>query len=137
MKTQEYGEIMVLFPGEKISDGIVLRQGKEKSVVLEQHYGEKNVDVLHLFEFCNLHNKEDFVDCIRIARQYEGNLDIPIYISAEKRVSVPAEVGKVKSHKDPKAECMKCMLDWNLRHPWSMSTPIEKCEKCLKHKTSE
>ena len=137
MKTKEYGEIVVLFPGEEIPSGLVLREGDDKSVVLEQHYGERDVDVLHLFELCNLHNKEDFVECIIIARQFEANPDIPIFILADKKVSLPEDVEEIKCSQESKARCLACAVKWNLRHPWDISPPREKCEQCLKHKATE
>ena len=137
MKTIEFGEVVVLFEWEEIPVGMVLREAMGGTVVLVEHYGNADEDVLHVFESCNLAKKSDFAECICIARQYTENADIPIYVFSEKITNIPQDVVQRVPGEEKKYTCMECTVEWKQRHPWSASVPKEKCAKCPKRKKSE
>ena len=137
MKTQEFGEVVVLFDWEQIPPGMVLREAKCETVVLEEHYGNGDSDILHTFEKCNLSRRHEFAECIKIAREYAESEDTPIYVASSRITNIPQDAVPKMENVAQRYTCMECAVEWKQRHPWSPGIPKEKCEKCLKLKKSE
>lgn len=137
MKTQEYGEVIVLFSWEEIPSGMVLREVNGGTVVLEEHYGNVDADILHVFEKCDLSRKKEFAECINTAREYAESEDTPIYVASAKITNIPQDVAPRMESKAKNYDCLECTVEWKQRHPWGTSVPKEKCEKCPKLKTTE
>ena len=81
MASQEFGEILFVARG-KYPEGVMIRE-KKGGVLLEQHFDTtgQNVDVLHMFhEDSTIWDKEDFIEFLKVARQYEPDISVPIYV---------------------------------------------------------
>ena len=137
MKTQEFGEVVVLFDWEQIPTGMVLRDAKCGTVVLEEHYGNGDVDILHTFEKCELSRRMEFAECIKIAREYAESEDTPIYVASSKITNIPQGIVPENECEAERYRCIECIVNWRLKQPWGMGVPKEKCEKCPKLKKSE
>ena len=134
MKTQEFGEVVVLFDWEQIPPGMVLREAKCGTVVLEEHYGNGDADILHTFEKCSLFRRDEFAECIKIAREYAESEDTPIYVASSKITNIPQEIVPKNECEAERYACIECMVKWRLKQPWGMGVPRGKCEQCLKAK---
>ena len=132
MKTQEYGEVVVLFTWEEIPVGMVLRESKGETVVLEEHYGNGDADILHTFEKCNLSRCHEFAECIKVAREYAESENTPIYVVSEKITNIPKQVVPKMENAAKRYTCMECMVEWRMKQPWGMGVPKERCEQCIK-----
>jgi len=137
MKTIEFGKVVVLFDWEQIPPGMVLREAKCGTVVLEEHYGNGDSDILHTFEKCNLSRRYEFAECIKIAREYAESEDTTIYIASSKITNIPQGTVPKNENEAKRYACLECTVEWKQRHPWSQGVPKEKCEKCPKLKTTE
>ena len=134
MKTQEFGEVVVLFDWEQIPPGMVLREAKCGTVVLEEHYGNGDADILHTFEKCSLFRRDEFAECIKIAREYAESEDTPIYVASSKITNIPKQVVPKMENAAKRYTCMECRGKWRMKQPWGVGVPKEKCEQCVKAK---
>lgn len=126
MITKEFGEVRILQENCSV-EGFVLRE-KEGRVVLEEYFDSEGnqVDVVQEFEFgMTLKRKEDFCECLKEARIYEPDFNVPIYIQA-----LQESGNEEKEKEDIKRKCYECMNGWNISHPWSFTLPQDRCKEC-------
>lgn len=80
MLSERFGEVVII-QRDDYPVGIVIRE-RNNGIILEQHFDStgNNEDILHLFDNSTIWNKEDFLNSLTVARKYEPDLSIPIYV---------------------------------------------------------
>lgn len=141
MLTKEFGEVRILRDNCSV-EGFVLRE-KDGRVVLEEYFDTEGnqVDVIQEFKFgMTLKKKEDFSECLKEARIYEPDFNVPIYIQALQNRSEDEDKEveeEEKEKEEAKRKCYECMNEWNISHPWSFTLPKDRCKECRSSKNKD
>ena len=131
MFTKEFGEIELV--EDEFREGLILLE-KNGVLLLEEHFDDEdeNVDILHQFgEDVTLYDKSDFRACLEMARKYEPDFLVPIFIKA---ISGPHL--ETEEEMEARKKCYACIVEWSGRYPWR-NIPKEKCETCMARKNEE
>lgn len=113
MFVRGFGEIEVVW--ENLPEGLLLRD-INGVVHLEQRFDDEgiNVDVLHQFkEEVTLKDEEYFCECIAVAREYEPDWNVPIYIQ-----SLAARYKEDEQEQKKRREYYETLIQRSRTHPW-------------------